>query len=34
MPQNEKNATIKNIDAVSGTDLRDNTLAIRIQAKF
>jgi phosphate-selective porin len=34
MPQNETNTTIKNIKGTSGVQLKDNTLGIRIQAKF
>jgi phosphate-selective porin len=34
MPQNEKNSTIKNIAGTPGVQLKDNTLGIRIQAKF
>jgi hypothetical protein len=34
MPQNEKNSTIKNVAGTSGVQLKDNTLGIRIQAKF
>jgi Phosphate-selective porin len=34
MPQNEKSASVKNIAGIAGTQLSDNTLGIRIQAKF
>ena len=34
MPQNEKSASVKNIAGVGSTQLKDNTLGIRIQAKF
>lgn len=34
MPQNEKSASVKNIAGVASTQLSDNTLGIRIQAKF
>jgi hypothetical protein len=34
MPQNEKNASIKNKAGVAGTQLADNTFSIRVQAKF
>jgi phosphate-selective porin len=34
MPQNETNGLIKNIEGISNTQLEDNTLGIRIQAKF
>jgi hypothetical protein len=34
MPQNEKSASVKNIAGVASTQLEDNTLGIRIQAKF
>lgn len=34
MPQNEKGASVKNIAGTGNTQLKDNTLGIRIQAKF
>ncbi|MGD0341638.1 MAG: porin [Bacteroidales bacterium] len=34
MPQNEKSASVKNIAGTGDTQLKDNTLGIRIQAKF
>jgi hypothetical protein len=34
MPQNEKSASVKNIAGVGSSQLTDNTLGIRIQAKF
>jgi phosphate-selective porin len=34
MPQNETNTTIKNVEGTSNIQLKDNTLGIRIQAKF
>jgi len=34
MPQNEKSASVKNIAGTGNTQLQDNTLGIRIQAKF
>lgn len=34
MPQNEKNATIRNIAGNSDVQLKDNTFAVRVQAKF
>jgi hypothetical protein len=34
MPKNEKSASVKNIAATGNTQLKDNTLGIRIQAKF
>lgn len=34
MPQNEKSASVKNIAGTGNTRLADNTLGIRIQAKF
>ena len=34
MPQNETNATIKNVAGTTDIQLKDNTLGIRIQAKF
>jgi hypothetical protein len=34
MPQNEKSASVKNVAGIAGTQLTDNTLGIRIQAKF
>ncbi len=34
MPQNEKSASVKNNAGVASTQLSDNTLGIRIQAKF
>jgi phosphate-selective porin len=34
MPQNETNETIKNVAGTTNVQLKDNTLGIRIQAKF
>lgn len=34
MPQNEKSASVKNIAGTGNTQLKDNSLGIRIQAKF
>ena len=34
MPRNEKSASVKNIAGTGNTQLKDNTLGIRIQAKF
>jgi hypothetical protein len=34
MPQNEKNATIKDVAGTANVQLKDNTLGIRVQAKF
>lgn len=34
MPKNETNSTIKNMQGISDTQLKDNTFGIRIQARF